>query len=132
VRAADRWRACDPEVTWACQEAANILKLLGRKNLAWEYLTTPAATQPDHNVSFHGMALTLSREGDLDLAERAYASVAEREPDNGLILWERAENLRQAGRAGEADALLKRLADEKGTEAFERIRSQARWQLQRR
>jgi ferric-dicitrate binding protein FerR (iron transport regulator) len=132
VRAADRWRAHDPEVTRACQEAANILKLLGRKNLAWEYLTTPAATQPDRNVSFHGMALTLSREGDLDLAERAYASVAEREPDNGLILWERAENLRQAGRAGDADALLKRLADEKGTEAFERIRSQARWQLQRR
>jgi hypothetical protein len=132
VRTADRWRAHDPEVTRACQEAANILKLLGRKNLAWEYLTTPAATQPDRNVSFHGMALTLSREGDLDLAERAYASVAEREPDNGLILWERAENLRQAGRAGDADALLKRLADEKGTEAFERIRNQARWQLQRR
>src|SRR5205807_2043452 len=46
VRAADRWRAGDPEVQNACQQAADILTVLGNKELSWDYLTTPLAQRP--------------------------------------------------------------------------------------
>jgi ferric-dicitrate binding protein FerR (iron transport regulator) len=132
IRAADRWRAHDPEATRACQTAATILQKLGFLDLAWEYWTTPAALQPEQWGSWQGLAQNLNRENQLDLANRAYAAASEREPENPLILWEWAENLRQGGRAGEGDVLLRRLAEDRGPEAFEAIRSQARWQLQQR
>jgi tetratricopeptide (TPR) repeat protein len=122
VWAADQWRAHDPEVSRPCQAAARVLKTLGQRDEAWEYLTTP-------NGAPSGMAQGLSREGDLDLADRAYAAACEHDPDDALLVWQRAQNLRQAGKADEADALLHRLADGQWHEQYAPVQARARWQL---
>src|SRR5206468_3352138 len=64
VRAADRWRALDRENSNApCDQAAHILKQLGGRDLAWEYLTTPIGQRPNESGPWHGLAQTMSREG---------------------------------------------------------------------
>jgi hypothetical protein len=125
VWAADQWRAHDPETGRACQTAANILKTLGRREDAWEYLTTPSAASA-------GTAASLSREGDLDLAERAFAVACERDPADASLVWRRAQNLRQAGRAGESDRLLLRLAEEKWPPQYISVQARAKQELERR
>jgi len=77
------------------------------------------------------VAQGLSRDGDLDLADTAYAVAAEAEPDNPMILWDRARTLRQAGNADAADALLQRIADGNWPVWQRGIRDRARWQLKK-
>jgi ferric-dicitrate binding protein FerR (iron transport regulator) len=122
VRAADRWRAHDPQSENACNAAARVLRALGERDLAWDYLTTPSGASA-------GTARTLQREGDLDLTDRAYAVACDHDPDDALLVWERAQNLRQAGTAEEAERLLHRLAEEKWPGKFEPVRERAKWQL---
>jgi hypothetical protein len=126
IRAADRWRAHDPEARDACQAAATILRTLRYKDGAWDYLTTPAAANPDA-VSWPGLADDLSRQGDPELANRSFAAACEHDPDNALLLWRRAMNLRQAGWA--ADECFRRLADGQWPEQYQWVRERARWQL---
>jgi tetratricopeptide (TPR) repeat protein len=113
VRAADRWRAHDPETGRACQVAARTLRALGARDPAWEYLTTSLGSRASEPSAWLDLARTLSREGDPDLADCAYAAASEADPANALLLWERAQNLRQAGRAEQAEHLLRRLAGAK-------------------
>jgi hypothetical protein len=46
VRAADRWRSLDPTADKASTETAAILRILGDRDLAWDYETTPLARNP--------------------------------------------------------------------------------------
>jgi len=48
------------------------------------------------------LARTLGRQGDAELADRAYTAAFEAEPTNAQILWDRAVALRQTGRLVEA------------------------------
>jgi ferric-dicitrate binding protein FerR (iron transport regulator)/tetratricopeptide (TPR) repeat protein len=128
VRAADRWRAHDPEPAAPCQMAARVLKTLGARDLAWEYQTTATGKHPDESGTWVGLARALSREGDLDLAERAYAVAAAADPDNAQLLWDRAQNLRQAGRAEQAEGMFRTLAGRDWPNA-PGIRTRAQWQL---
>ena len=48
-------------------------------------------------VSWTGTAQELSREGDVDLADRVLAVACEHDPDDALLLWQRAMNLRTGG-----------------------------------
>jgi len=96
----------------------------GARELAWEYQTT--GRQPD---TWIGLARTLSREGDLDMAERAYAVAAAADPDNAQLLWDRAQNLRQAGRAEQATDLFRALAGRDWPNA-PGVRTRAQWQLE--
>src|SRR5262249_52299054 len=105
VRAADRWRALDREQSEACRLAAGVFRRLGKRELAWDYLTTPVGLHPGEAEVWVGLADTLKLQGERDLADRAYASAFEREMTNADILWQRAENLRQAGRLTQAQAL---------------------------
>ena len=41
------------------------------------------------------------KSGDLDLADRAFNAAFEAEPTDAQILWDRAENLGQAGKRGQ-------------------------------
>jgi ferric-dicitrate binding protein FerR (iron transport regulator) len=125
VWAADQWRAHDPETGRACQTAANILKTLGRREEAWEYLTTPSGATSN-------TAESLSREGDLDLSDRAFAVACERDPTDASLVWRRAHNLRQGGRAGESDRLLRRLAEEKWPPQYISVQARAKQELERR
>ena len=67
--------------------------MLGENELAWEYLTTPAAMQPEQSSSVSNDAATLSRTGKYTLAEYAYEVAAAANPDDPDIVWERAQNL---------------------------------------
>jgi len=129
VKAADRWRALDPESNDACNTAAWILQRLGEKELAWDYLTTPVAHKPSEADPWVSMATSLSRRGVLDLADRAYKAAFEAEPTNAQILWDRATNLRQAGKTVEAQALFRQIAETDWQPRFQGLRNQAKAQL---
>jgi predicted Zn-dependent protease len=129
VRAADRWRALDPDGTMACQAAARALKMLGQNDLAWEYLTTPAALRPNEAAPFLQLAQALRYDGDGDLADQAYAMAFEREPTNAQILMERAQALQQAGKLVDARKVYRQISDGEWQPRFRWVQQQARWQL---
>jgi tetratricopeptide (TPR) repeat protein len=129
VKAADRWRALDSDASKASQAAARILRLLGDRELAWDYATTPIALQPGESSTWVNLAQSLGRQGELDLADRAFAAAFAAEPTDAQILWDRAHNLRQAGKQPEAKKLLQQLADGTWQPRFQALQAQARWQL---
>jgi tetratricopeptide (TPR) repeat protein len=132
MRAADRWRALDPQSTDACELAARVLRMRKETDLAWDYQTTPIALRPNEAQPWHDLAATLVRQGDLELADRAYQAAFDAEPTNAQILWDRAQNLRQMDRMQEAQDLLRKLAEEKWQPRFSWIQQQARRQLEKR
>jgi ferric-dicitrate binding protein FerR (iron transport regulator) len=131
VRAADRWRALDSDGEAACQAAGHILQALGERELVWDYLTTPVGLHPNESGPWQGLAHTLSRRGELDLADRAFTAAFDSEPTNAQILWDRATNLRQAGKLTEAKKLYRQLAEGKWQPRFTWLQTQARWQMER-
>ena len=117
----------DREADAPCQQASRILKTLGAR-LAWEYLTTPIGLHASEAAPWQNLAQSLSQEGELDLADLAYAAAFDAEPTNAQLLWDRAQNLRQAGKLAEERAVLRRIADGQWQPRFNWIQSQARWQ----
>jgi predicted metal-dependent hydrolase len=65
-------------------------------------------------------------------ADRAYGSAFERESTTAQILWDRAENLRQAGRVAQARKLYQQLADGDWQPRFASLKEQAKWMLEGR
>jgi tetratricopeptide (TPR) repeat protein len=130
VRAADRWRALDREAGAASSAVAAILQRLGERELGWDYLTTPVALSPAEAGPWLQLAGNLRQRGDLELADRAYTSAYETEPTNAQILWDRAQNLRQAGRTVEAQRLLRQIAEGQWQPRFQGLKAQARMQVQ--
>jgi hypothetical protein len=132
VRAADRWRALDREVTQPCQAAAEVLNRLGSTALAWDYLTTPHASSAQESAPWWGMAQDLNRKGAFLLADRAFEAAAEADPENAQILWERSQNLRQANQPEEATALLRRIDARTWPAQYQGVQTQARRLLEGR
>jgi anti-sigma factor RsiW len=128
IRAADRWRSLDAS-GGACDPTAQVLMALGTRDLAWEYLTTPLGESAKDPQPWIGLAQRLSRDGELALADRALATASETAPANPQILWDRAQNLEQAGRPAEARQLLHQIADGDWSANWQWMREQARWQL---
>lgn len=131
IRAADRWRSLDRDGTQACQLAGRVLQTLGDKELVWDYLTTPVGMRPNESGPWADLARTLLRQGDVMLADRAFAAAFAVEPTDAQLLWERAENLRQAGRLAAARRLYRQLAEGSWQPRFAGLRTQARWQLEK-
>jgi tetratricopeptide (TPR) repeat protein len=129
VRAGDCWRALDHDGTAACQAVARIVQKLGDRDLSWDYLTTPVGLKPNEAAPWLDLAGTLSRQGDLELADRAFAAAYAAEPTNAQILWDRAQNLRQAGKMLEAQQLFRQIAEGRWQPRFQGLQSQARLQL---
>jgi tetratricopeptide (TPR) repeat protein len=109
-RAADRWRSLDPDPEPACRAAAEVLRTLGERDAAWDYLTTALALRPRDAGPWLDLARTLADWGD-DRADQAYAAAFAAEPTDAGLLWERAERLRQAGKRSEAEKLYRQLAE---------------------
>ncbi|HMF13029.1 MAG TPA: hypothetical protein VKE94_12015, partial [Gemmataceae bacterium] len=86
---------------------------------------------PNESGPWLGLAGTLGRRGELDLADRAYGAAFEAEPTNAQILWDRATNLRQAGKVAEAKKHYRQLAEGKWQPRFNWLQTQARWQVER-
>jgi hypothetical protein len=126
VRAADRWRALDREAGPPCQVAARILRTLGERELGWDYLTTPVGLRPNESGPWAELAQALRRTGDLFLADRALKAACEAEPTSADLLWERAENLRQAGRLPQARDVLRQIADGRWQPRFQPTQARAR------
>jgi hypothetical protein len=66
------------------------------------------------------------------LADRAYATAFEANAKDPLILWDRAQNLRQSGDLVGANALLRQIANKDWEPSNNNIRANARWQLEGR
>ncbi|HZY89150.1 MAG TPA: hypothetical protein VFE78_30285 [Gemmataceae bacterium] len=54
------------------------------------------------------------------------------DPDNAQLLWDRAQNLRQAGHTEQAEGLFRTLAGRDWPGEYRGIRTRAQWQLERR
>jgi Tfp pilus assembly protein PilF len=133
VRAADRWRALDPEEEMtACVHAARLLYRLQAVDLAWDYLNTPQAIFAADPFSWQMLAQVMSRQEDFVLADLAYSQAVAADPSDAAILWEQAQNLRRAGRNADSAKLLKRIAHESWDPQFKELQAQARWQLEGR
>ena len=133
IKAADRWRSLDPEVTEACDTTAKILRTVGGKEaetLAWDYLTTPLALKPNESDPWLGLATSATREGDLDLADRCYHAAFAAEPTNAQILWDRAKLLERRGEVARSRELMEKLSATEWQPRFEGLKSQAKWTLQ--
>jgi tetratricopeptide (TPR) repeat protein len=111
IQTADRWRSLDPNTASACNTAADILMALGQKDLGWDYLTTPVAMQPNESGPWSNLAESLRKGGEVTMADLAYKAAAEAEPANAQLLWDRAENLHQSGKAVQAQALYRQIAE---------------------
>ncbi len=132
VKAADRWRALDPENGPPCTKAAEVLRTLGAIEMAWDYLTTPIGKRPNEAGPWRGLAQTLSHEGELLLADRAFKAAFEAEPTDAQLLWDRAQNLQRAGKLAEAREQMRLIAGGDWQPRFNGLKSQARWQLEGR
>lgn len=130
VRAADRWRAMDREQERACRLCSEVLRSLGERELAFDYLVTPVALRPGESSPWESLASDLVRQGDRDQADQAYRSAFERESTNAQILFDRAENLRKAGRMASARALYKQIAEGDWQPRFTALKQQAKWLLE--
>ena len=106
--------------------------MVGARDLAWDYLTTPIGLKPNESAPWVAAAQTLRNEGEFDLADRAYAAAFDAEQTNAQILWDRAQNLQQAGRMEEARRVYQQLADGTWQDRFRHLPNQARSFLQAR
>jgi ferric-dicitrate binding protein FerR (iron transport regulator) len=132
VKAADRWRALDPDPTRVCQLTAKILQTVGAAELAWDYLTTPIGMKPNEAAPWLDLASALQTDGHLDLADKAYALAYDAEPTNAQILWDRARNLLQAGRTQDARQVYQAIADGTWQPRFEGLQNSAKEWLKNR
>ena len=67
--------------------------------------------------------------GELEQADSAYKAAYETEPTNAQVLWDRAQNLRQAGKQVEAARLFRQIADGRWQPRFQGVQTQARLQI---
>jgi hypothetical protein len=126
VRAADRWRALDSDTVHACQKTAQILRMLGERELGWDYLTTPMALEQSEPELWITLARSFRRTGELDMAERAFQAGCDAEPGNADYLWERAQCLQRQGKTASARALYRRIAEGQWAPEFREARMRAR------
>jgi ferric-dicitrate binding protein FerR (iron transport regulator) len=132
VRAIDRWRAHDPEANEPCRRAAEVLALVGKSDLAWDYYTTTLIGRGTDTSPWQDMASGLTRRGEYPLADQALRVASETDPTNAAVLWERARNLREAKHDKEADELMGKLANGKWPEQYQDIHAHAQDYMRRR
>jgi tetratricopeptide (TPR) repeat protein len=130
VRAADRWRAVLPGDAAAASSAASALRILGERELAWDYMTTRVAFRPGESDVWVGLAGELRGTGERKLADLAYEAAFEREGSNAQILWDRAENLREAGRTAAARQVYRQIAEGSWQPRFASLKEQAKWAME--
>ncbi len=108
--AAERWRALDRGGP-AATRAADVLLLLGERELAWDYLTTGLAAREDATPTWREAAQRLRQGRQFELADRALAAALAADPNDASLVWDRAQNWQQAGRPQEARRQMRRLAE---------------------
>jgi ferric-dicitrate binding protein FerR (iron transport regulator)/tetratricopeptide (TPR) repeat protein len=132
VRAADRWRSVDADTGDACRLAADALSRLGAVDLAWDYATSPLAGGAEASINWDERGREYHRQGQYELAQRAYALLFEADPANAQVLWNRAQALLEAGGRDRAHALLEELTRGSWDPKYDWIRRQAEQTLKRK
>jgi ferric-dicitrate binding protein FerR (iron transport regulator) len=143
VRAADRWRSLDSDGTGACLAAARALLALGRRDLAWDYFSTPLSRTPGEYTLLRNLVLGIEAADDEEgyvplsddefaLVEMGFTQALAADPTNARILWDRAMFLERTGRMTAARRLLHRLLNGKWPARFDSLRDQARQWLEGR
>ena len=127
LRAAERWRLLDRDGP-AAEKAADVLLLLGERELAWDYLTTWLG-RAEESKEWRTAAERLQARQEYELADRALAAASSAEPTDAALLWERVRNWRQAGEPAKARPMLRRLAVEAWPSRFAPLQRQARAEL---
>jgi Flp pilus assembly protein TadD len=122
----------DDDDTMACQATARVLQRLGANAMAWEYLTTPMAEKPNEASPWLNLAQTFRKEGDFERADIAYVEAFKAEATTAQILWDRAQNLLQAGRVPEARRVYEQLAVGEWQPRFQGLKTQAQQFLDRK
>jgi hypothetical protein len=135
-RAAERWRALEPQPLRSCPPAAMLCQNLGDEDAAWDYLTTPLAQHhrtgtPIEPPDWWKIAQDFCEQGRYQLAEHAFRTAAEAAPDNPQILWDRAQNLRQAGKDAEVRAIMRNIAGRDWGVGYQALRDRARKELEK-
>gem|GEM_PF-2918217 len=110
VSSADRWRSVDPQSGEVCRLAGAALARCGAIDLAWDYVTSPLATDEQTSLNWSALGATYHRQGQYELADRAYELACADDPANAELLWNRARVLIEANRRNEARGLLETLA----------------------
>lgn len=126
VRSADRWRSVDPQSEEVCRLAGAALARCGAIDLAWDYLTSPLATEEQSSMDWPGLGATYHGQGQYELADRAYELACAADPSNAELLWNRARVLIEANRRAEARALLEKIATGSWKPEFIAIQKQAK------
>ncbi|HZT79432.1 MAG TPA: hypothetical protein VFA26_04400, partial [Gemmataceae bacterium] len=129
VRAADRWRRLESDPSAVCQTASRILRAVGARDLAWDYLTTALASRTGEPTMWQSIGVGLRQEGEPELAARAFRAAFESHPGDGQLLWETAAALDEAGKQPEARELYRQIKEGRGVTATEALRQQAAQRL---
>ncbi len=124
IRAADQWRAMEDKDTQVCQLTSRVLKKVGRDEQAWDYLTTPLATQPGSD-SWRWLGQNLNQQDAINDASNAFTRAFEFEESNPEILYEHAVMLRKHGRSEAARALLTKITTSKWQPRFNGVKANA-------
>jgi len=129
VAAADRWRSLDPNNPDASRAAAQALRAAGVQEMAWEYFVTSLDGAPGANGAWSKLAEDLSIDGDLFLADQAYALASEEQPADPEILYDRALNLTRLGNREKANQLFERVAKGAWQPQYQWIQQEAQRRL---
>lgn len=125
VAIADQWRQLDDDDTPACHTAARLLTKLGLRELAWDYLVTPLATNPNQSDSWKKLAQILANDQQVEWADVAYDRAFELEQTNPQILLEHAKFLLQQQRSTKAEKLFERITNGQWQTRFRETQQQA-------
>jgi hypothetical protein len=125
VRAADRWRSLENDVTEPCRRAASILKTLGAEQLAWDYATSAVAGRGTESATWVSLANWLASNDSPKLAERAFRTAFEVEPTNADILWQQAQMLESSDELDRALKLYQQIAEGDWQPRFSSVKSRA-------
>ena len=123
--AADQWRKLDPDATVACQKAARILTRLDEERLAWDYLVSPVAKNPNASQPWWQMANWLRDASQTEKADEAYASAYRNEPTNPQILWDEATMWTQRNELEKATVLYEQIAKGDWQPRFQNVKNMA-------
>jgi tetratricopeptide (TPR) repeat protein len=126
IKAADRWRGIDPDVTALCYHAGLLFHTLGEDELAWSYWTTPLASKPRDSSLWRKLAVEMNNKGLVDRSHEAYTQAFACEPTNPDILWHHAATLKARGRRAEGNALVKKIVEGQWQPRFSNIVKQAK------
>jgi tetratricopeptide (TPR) repeat protein len=125
IRLADRWRSIDPDKTAACHGAARILEILGERELAWDYWTTPLAATPNDSSAWMALGRSLRDRSRIGDADRAFSEAFACEQTNPDILIERADMLLLDGQREAAMQLYGQISDGSWQPRFNGTKSRA-------